>query len=132
MPPRRPRIQPPVAVTIAASDSSGGAGAQADLAVFAAHGVWGASVQTAVTAQSTSGISGMHLLPPAVVARQMDAVFPDLSPRAVKIGALGDTGVVREVARGLARHRRPGRRVVLDPVLASKDGCSPRPPYRRC
>jgi hydroxymethylpyrimidine/phosphomethylpyrimidine kinase len=122
MPPRRPRIQPPVAVTIAASDSSGGAGVQADLAVFAAHGVWGASVLTAVTAQSTGAVSGLHVLPPGVVARQMDAVFPDLAPRAVKIGSLGDARVVREVARGLLRHRRHARRIVLDPVLASKDG----------
>jgi hydroxymethylpyrimidine/phosphomethylpyrimidine kinase len=123
--PRRPaRIQPPaaVAVTIAASDSSGGAGIQADLAVFAAHGVYGGSVVTAVTAQSTRGVVATEVLPAAFVARQLEAVLPDLAPRAVKVGALGNAAIVRAVARCLTRRRRfvgPG---VLDPVLASKDG----------
>lgn len=124
MPPPRGKIHPVVAVTIAASDSSGGAGIQADLAAFAAHGVYGASVVTAVTAQSTRGIvrGGVSTVAPGLVALQMDAVFPDLRPRAVKIGALGSAAVVRTVARGLERHRRHYRNVVLDPVLASKDG----------
>jgi hydroxymethylpyrimidine/phosphomethylpyrimidine kinase len=123
--PRRPsRVHPAVAVTIAASDSSGGAGVQADLAVFAAHGVWGASVVTAVTAQSTRGISRTLVLPAEIVRGQIDAVFPDLAPAAVKIGALGDAAVVRAVAGGLRRHARSSshRNVVLDPVLASKGG----------
>ena len=122
MPSRRLEIHPVVAVTIAASDSSGGAGIQADLATFAAHGVYGASVLTAATAQSTRGISATEILPPAFVTRQMDAVFSDLSPRAVKIGALGNASVVRAVARSLVRHQRLAARVVLDPVLAAKDG----------
>lgn len=124
MPPPRGKIHPVVAVTIAASDSSGGAGIQADLATFAAHGVYGASVVTAVTAQSTRGIvrGGVSTVAPGLVSLQMDAVFPDLRPRAVKIGALGSAAVVRAVARGLERHRRQLRNVVLDPVLASKDG----------
>lgn len=130
MPPPRGKIHPGhpfhpvVAVTIAASDSSGGAGIQADLATFAAHGVYGASVLTALTAQSTRGIAkdGVRTIASAFVGLQIDAVFPDLRPRAVKIGALGNAAVVRAVARGLERHRRFTRNVVLDPVLSSKDG----------
>jgi hydroxymethylpyrimidine/phosphomethylpyrimidine kinase len=75
-----------------------------------------------VTAQSTRGISGTFVLPADIVRGQMDAVFPDLAPDAVKIGALGDATVVRGVARGLRRHFRSPGRVVLDPVLASKNG----------
>lgn len=119
---RSSRIHPVVAVTIAASDSSSGAGIQADLAVFAAHGVYGGCVVTAVTAQSTVGIDTTQIMPAALVARQLDAVLADLAPRAVKIGALGNASVVRAVARGLARHGRFVRNVVLDPVLVSKDG----------
>jgi len=122
MPRAASKMHPVTAVTIAASDSSGGAGIQADLAVFAAHGVHGASVLTAVTAQSTRGIRSAETLSPAFVRRQMDAVFPDLHPGAVKLGALGGAAVVRAVARGLQRHRRFAGNVVLDPVLASKGG----------
>jgi len=118
------KIHPAVALTIAASDSSGGAGIQADLATFASHGVYGASVLTAITAQSTRGIArgGVFVLPPAVVGRQIDAVLPDLRPDAVKIGALGNAAIVRAVSRGLLRHPTHVRNVVLDPVLSSKDG----------
>src|SRR5690242_19922228 len=126
MPRPQAQIHPAVALTIAASDSSGGAGIQADLATFAAHGVYGASVLTAVTAQSTRGIArgrgAVFVLPAALVGRQIDAVLPDLRPDAVKIGALGNAAIVRAVARGLLRHRAHVRNVVLDPVLSSKDG----------
>src|SRR6202050_4759086 len=76
----------PVALTIAGSDSSAGAGIQADLKTFAALGVYGASVVTALTAQNTQGVSGIHLVPPAFVTAQIDAVFSDLDVAAVKIG----------------------------------------------
>src|SRR3954467_12530354 len=76
----------PVALTIAGSDSSGGAGIQADLKTFAAFGVYGASVITALTAQNTQGVTGIHPVPPDFVAAQMDAVFGDLDVKAVKIG----------------------------------------------
>jgi hydroxymethylpyrimidine/phosphomethylpyrimidine kinase len=114
------RPRPPVAVTIAASDSGGGAGIQADLATFAAHGVFGATVLTAATAQNTRGVSGVEPLSPAFVLQQMDAVFPDLRPDAVKIGMLFDAARARAVAAGLRKHR--ARRVVLDPVLVAKGG----------
>ncbi len=114
------RRRPPVAVTIAASDSGGGAGVQADLATFAAHGVFGATVLTAGTAQNTRGVLAIETFSAAFVLRQMDAVFPDLRPDAVKIGMLFDASRARAVATGLRRHN--ARRVVLDPVLVAKGG----------
>ena len=80
----------PVALTIAGSDSSGGAGIQADLKTFAALGVYGASVITALTAQNTRGVSGIHAVPAPFVTAQIDAVFGDLDVKAVKIGMVGD------------------------------------------
>ncbi len=115
---RRPR--PVVALTIAASDSGGGAGIQADLATFAAHGVYGVSVLTAGTAQNTRGISAVEPFTPGFVRRQMDAVFPDFRPSAVKIGALHDARRLRAVVAGLRRYAPAN--VVLDPVLGAKDG----------
>jgi hydroxymethylpyrimidine/phosphomethylpyrimidine kinase len=108
------------AVTIAASDSGGGAGIQADLLTFAAHGVHGATVLTAATAQNTRGITGVESLSPAFIGRQIDAVFSDLHPSAVKIGALVDARRIRAVAAGLRRHR--ARNIVLDPVMVSTSG----------
>ncbi|HJW14073.1 MAG TPA: bifunctional hydroxymethylpyrimidine kinase/phosphomethylpyrimidine kinase [Thermoanaerobaculia bacterium] len=116
------RNRPVSAVTIAMSDSAGGAGIQADLLTFAAHGVHAASVLVAATAQSTLRITGIEPLSPAFIRRQMDAVFPDIRPAAVKIGALYDAARIRVVAAGLARHR--AKNVVLDPVLAAKAGAS--------
>jgi len=107
-------------VTIAASDSGGGAGIQADLLTFAAHGVHGASVIAAVTAQDTSRIFAVEPLSVSIIRRQMDAVFEDLRPAAVKIGALYDAARIRAVASGLERHQ--ARNVVLDPVLSAKGG----------
>ena len=109
-----------IAVTIAGSDSSGGAGIQADLKTFAALGVYGASVVTAVTAQNTRGVAAIHEVPAAIVAAQMDAVFGDLQVGAVKIGMLGSAAIIAAVAAGLDRHGQT--RVVLDPVLAATSG----------
>lgn len=116
---RRRRI---TAVSIAGSDSGGGAGIQADLLTFAAHGVHAATVVVAGTAQNTRGVVSVEPFSPRFVAEQIDAVFTDLAPAAVKIGMLFGDGQVRAVAAGLARHR--ARNVVLDPVLASTGGVS--------
>ena len=105
----------PIAVTIAGSDSGGGAGIQADLKTFSALGVYGASVITALTAQNTRGVTAILDVPAEFVAAQMDAVFSDLAVGAVKIGMLGNAAVIAAVAAGLARHRQT--QVVLDPVM---------------
>ena len=97
-----------IAVTIAGSDSGGGAGIQADLKTFSALGVYGASVITALTAQNTMGVQGIHDVPPSFVARQIDSVFSDLAVDAVKIGMLSRPAVIEAVAEGLARHGRRG------------------------
>ena len=109
-----------IAVTIAGSDSSGGAGIQADLKTFAALGVYGASVITALTAQNSGGIRGIYAVPADFVAAQIDAVFSDLKVGAVKIGMLGTAPVIEAVAAGLDRHQQ--RQVVLDPVMAASSG----------
>jgi hydroxymethylpyrimidine/phosphomethylpyrimidine kinase len=110
----------PVAVTIAGSDSSGGAGIQADLKTFSALGVYGASVITALTAQNTLGVTGIHDVPPDFVTAQMDAVFSDLAVVAVKIGLLSQPNVIAAVADGLRRHKQD--KVVLDPVMVAASG----------
>jgi hydroxymethylpyrimidine/phosphomethylpyrimidine kinase len=110
----------PIAVTIAGSDSSGGAGIQADLKTFSALGVYGASVVTALTAQNTKGVAAIHEVPPAFVTAQMDAVFSDLVAGAIKIGMLGNAAVITAVTDGLDRHRQTN--VVLDPVIAATSG----------
>ena len=110
----------PIAVTIAGSDSSGGAGIQADLKTFSALGVYGACVITALTAQNTKGVSAIHDVPAEFVAAQMDAVFSDLDVGAVKIGMLSNAGVIAAVAAGLDRHRQTN--VVLDPVMIATSG----------
>ena len=109
-----------IAVTIAGSDSSGGAGIQADLKTFSALGVYGASVITALTAQNTLGVQGIHDVPPPFVAQQIDSVFSDLAVGAVKIGMLSQPAVIETVARGLDRHA--AKRVVLDPVMVAASG----------
>src|SRR6476469_2205107 len=96
----------PIAVTMAGSDSGGGAGIQADLKTFSALGVYGASVIAALTAQNTRGVTGIHDVPPAFVAQQMDAVFSDLKVDAVKIGMLSTSAVIEAVAAGLERHQQ--------------------------
>jgi hydroxymethylpyrimidine/phosphomethylpyrimidine kinase len=110
----------PIAVTIAGSDSSGGAGIQADLKTFSALGVYGASVITALTAQNTRGVTAIHDVPPDFIAAQMDAVFSDLAVAAVKIGMLSQPPVIEAVAAGLDRHG--AQNVVLDPVMIAASG----------
>ncbi|RJL18093.1 bifunctional hydroxymethylpyrimidine kinase/phosphomethylpyrimidine kinase [Paracoccus siganidrum] len=108
-----------IALTIAGSDSGGGAGIQADLKAFSALGAYGASVLTAVTAQNTRAVTAVQALSPAIVGAQIAAVFDDLAVGAVKIGMLGDPQVIRAVAEGL---RGCGLPVVLDPVMVAKSG----------
>jgi hydroxymethylpyrimidine/phosphomethylpyrimidine kinase len=110
----------PIAVTIAGSDSSGGAGIQADLKTFSALGVYGASVIAALTAQNTKGVTAIHEVPPGFVTAQIDAVFSDLAVAAVKIGMLGNADIIVAVAAGLARHNAAN--VVLDPVMVATSG----------
>ena len=110
----------PIALTIAGSDSSGCAGIQADLKSFAALGVYGASVITALTAQNTSGVTGIHLVPPDFVAAQIDAVFSDLAVDAVKIGMVAQLATIDAIAAGLERWSP--RHVVLDPVMVATSG----------
>ena len=110
----------PIAVTIAGSDSSGGAGIQADLKTFSALGVYGASVITALTAQNTQGVAAIHDVPPAFITAQIDAVFSDLRVGAVKIGMLSVPAAIDAVAAGLDRF--PQESVVLDPVMVATSG----------
>ncbi|MFP6559303.1 bifunctional hydroxymethylpyrimidine kinase/phosphomethylpyrimidine kinase [Paraburkholderia sp. B3] len=108
----------PNVLTIAGSDSGGGAGIQADLKAFSALGAYGASVITALTAQNTRGVTAIHAPDPAFVTAQLDAVFEDIRIDAVKIGMLANAPIVRAVADALRRHRP--ERVVLDTVMISK------------
>jgi hydroxymethylpyrimidine/phosphomethylpyrimidine kinase len=109
-----------VALTIAGSDSSGGAGVQADLKTFSALGVYGASVLCALTAQNTLGVQGVFPIPPDFVRAQMDSVLGDLKVGAVKIGMLATSDVIEAVAAGLDRWRVAN--VVLDPVMVAQSG----------
>jgi hydroxymethylpyrimidine/phosphomethylpyrimidine kinase len=109
-----------VAVTIAGSDSSGGAGIQADLKTFSAFGVYGASVITALTAQNTKGVSAIERVPADFVCAQIDAVFSDLDVNAVKIGMVWQEDVIDAVAAALLRWHQTV--VVLDPVMAASSG----------
>jgi hydroxymethylpyrimidine/phosphomethylpyrimidine kinase len=109
-----------IAVTIAGSDSGGGAGIQADLKTFSALGVYGASVITSLTAQNTKGVTGIADVSPPFIAAQIDAVFSDLAVGAVKIGMLSKAPIIETVAAGLQRHRQTN--VVLDPVMVATSG----------
>ena len=110
----------PIALSIAGSDSSGGAGIQADLKTFAAFGVYGGSVITALTAQNTSGVSGIHQVPAEFVTAQIDAVFSDLAVGAVKIGMVAHPPVIEAIVAGL--NRWSPKHVVLDPVMVATSG----------
>jgi len=110
----------PIAVTIAGSDSGGGAGIQADLKTFSALGVYGASVITALTAQNTKGVTAIHDAPAEFIAAQIDAVFSDLDVAAVKIGMVSQRAAIEAIAAGLERWRL--RKVVLDPVMIATSG----------
>src|SRR6187401_897508 len=109
-----------IALTIAGSDSGGGAGIQADLKTFQRFGVYGTSVITAVTAQNTLGVRAVHPLPAELVAAQLAAVAEDLPPAAFKTGMLATAALVREVAAGIARHDLAN--YVLDPVMVATSG----------
>jgi hydroxymethylpyrimidine/phosphomethylpyrimidine kinase len=111
----------PVALSIAGSDSSAGAGVQADLKTFSALGVYGATAITAVTAQNTLGVTAIHQIPAGMISAQISAVFQDLSVRAVKTGMLGDEDAITATAEGLERCAR-GIPVVVDPVMVSTSG----------
>jgi len=115
-----PMATTPVALTIAGSDSSGGAGIQADLKTFAALGVYGASAITALTAQNTTGVTGIHLVPPEFVTAQIDAVFSDLEVKAVKIGMVAQRATIEAIVEALKRWS-PAH-IVLDPVMVATSG----------
>ena len=110
----------PVALTIAGSDSSAGAGIQADLKTFAAFEVYGATAITAVTAQNTLGVTAVEELPASMVAAQIDAVADDLGVAAVKTGMLSSASIIETVAERLVAHRLGV--VVVDPVMVAKGG----------
>ena len=112
----------PQALTIAGSDSGGGAGIQADLKTFQERRVFGASVIVAVTAQNTLGVHGIHKVPVEMVNAQLDAVFSDLSIGALKTGMLPDAEIMRAVASALRQH--PDIPVVVDPVMIAKGGAA--------
>ncbi|MEO0912799.1 MAG: bifunctional hydroxymethylpyrimidine kinase/phosphomethylpyrimidine kinase, partial [Pseudomonadota bacterium] len=112
-------VTPPIALTIAGSDSGGGAGLQADLKAFSALGVYGASVVTAVTAQNTTAVTAVHEVPAAIVSAQIAAVLEDLDVRAIKIGMLFSPDIIEAVARALEGFAGA---IVLDPVMIAKSG----------
>lgn len=110
----------PIALTLAGSDSGGGAGIQADLKTFSALGVYGASVITAVTAQNTRAVTAVHMIPPDLIRAQLQAVFDDLPPQAVKIGMLGTAENIHTAAEFF--HTQRNTPLVLDPVMVAKSG----------
>jgi hydroxymethylpyrimidine/phosphomethylpyrimidine kinase len=120
----------PIALTIAGSDSGGGAGIQADLKTFVALGVYGASVVTALTAQNTSGVRAVHYPPPGIVGAQIDAVLEDFAVEAIKIGMLGSADIAGVVAERLSAHvarerglvARGGGFIIYDPVMIASSG----------
>jgi hydroxymethylpyrimidine/phosphomethylpyrimidine kinase len=115
-----PQINVPKAMTIAGSDSGGGAGIQADLKTFAALGVYGTVTLTAITAQNTIGVTGVHEIPTDMIVAQMDAVMSDIGADAVKTGMLSSQEIVEVVAAQVAKHGI--RSLVVDPVMVAKSG----------
>lgn len=109
----------PVALTIAGSDPSGGAGIQADLKTFHQFGVYGQSVITLITAQNTEGVRRVEPLSPALVIEQLETLLSDIAPHAAKTGALGDASIAAALGRAASRFSFP---LIVDPVLASKNG----------
>ena len=108
------------ALTIAGSDSGAGAGIQADLKTFAAHGVYGTSAITAITAQNTVGVTAVLALSPRLVAAQIDAIIDDIGAHAVKTGMLANQAIIDLVARKIAEHRL--KNIVVDPVMVATSG----------
>ncbi len=121
---KMPIAQMPVALSIAGSDSSGGAGIQADLKTFSAFGVYGATAISALTAQNTRGVTGVHAVPAPFLAEQIDRVVADLDVRAVKTGMLATAEIVATVADVYTRHRADGRLgpLIVDPVMVATSG----------
>src|SRR5215204_7407184 len=111
---------PPIALTIAGSDSGGGAGIQADLKTFSALGVYGMSVLTAITAQNTLGVTAVAEVPVDVITAQIDAVLSDIGVGAVKTGMLSSAEIIETVADGIGRHKVA--RLVVDPVMVATSG----------
>jgi len=109
-----------VAMTIAGSDSGGGAGIQADLKTFSALGVYGASAITALTAQNTQAVNGIHDVPPEFVVNQLETVLSDIKVDAIKIGMLSSVPIIQAVSSVLEQH--PSIPVILDPVMIAKSG----------
>ena len=107
-------------LTIAGSDSSGGAGIQADMKTICSHQLFAESVVTALTAQNTTGVYGVEEVEPAFVAQQIDVVFDDIRPDAVKVGMVSSPAIVRAIADGLRRHR--AAHIVVDPVMVATSG----------
>lgn len=114
------QIMIPIALTIAGSDSSGGAGIQADLKTFSALGIYGVSVITALTAQNTLGVTAIHAVPGDFITAQLDAVYDDLDIKAIKIGMVGSIEVVSAIADKL--NSQEGIPIVLDPVMVATSG----------
>ncbi|MGI9353019.1 MAG: bifunctional hydroxymethylpyrimidine kinase/phosphomethylpyrimidine kinase [Rhizobiaceae bacterium] len=108
-----------IALTIAGSDSGGGAGIQADLKTFSALGVYGCSVITAVTAQNTREVTAIHPIPTDVISAQIETVLSDITVDAIKIGMLGDSDTIKSVAQAISSFTGP---IVLDPVMVAKSG----------
>jgi hydroxymethylpyrimidine/phosphomethylpyrimidine kinase len=113
-------VKAPVALTIAGSDSGGGAGIQADLKTFAALGVHGTSAITAITAQNTIGVMDILELPTSLIRAQIDAVVDDIGVQAAKTGMLSSAGIIEAVAEAIRRHGI--RHLVVDPVMVAKGG----------
>ncbi|BCL70819.1 Hydroxymethylpyrimidine/phosphomethylpyrimidine kinase [Vibrio nigripulchritudo SFn27] len=111
---------PPIVLTIAGSDSSGGAGIQADIKSISATGGYACSVITALTAQNTQGVSGIHSVPVEFVEQQLDSVFSDLNVIAVKVGMLNDAQIIKSVARRLRQYQP--QYLVVDPVMVATSG----------
>ena len=109
-------------LTIAGSDSSGGAGIQADLKTFLANGVYGMSAVTALTAQNTTGVTAIEEATPAFLAAELDAVFTDIPPRAVKVGMVSSAALIRVIAAKLAEYHAP--HIVVDPVMVATSGAA--------
>lgn len=107
-------------LTIAGSDCSGGAGIQADLKTMMAHGVYGMSVITALTAQNTTGVFAVEESAPDFVARQLDCVFEDIRPDAVKIGMVSNTEIIEVIAKKLVQYH--AEKIVVDPVMVATSG----------
>ncbi|PQJ67128.1 bifunctional hydroxymethylpyrimidine kinase/phosphomethylpyrimidine kinase [Photobacterium angustum] len=113
-------VTPPIVLTIAGSDSSGGAGIQADIKAISATGGYACSVITAITAQNTQGVSGILPIPLTMIEQQLDAVFTDLNIQAVKIGMLADSDIITLVANKIKEYKP--RYLVIDPVMVATSG----------